>query len=83
VFLTADAAQRAARRHKQLISKGIQANISSLRAELEVRDARDRSRSVAPLRPAEDALLLDNSALSIDESVDVVLGWWQQRRPFG
>jgi 3-phosphoshikimate 1-carboxyvinyltransferase len=83
VFLTADAAQRAARRHKQLISKGIQANINALRAELEARDARDRSRSVAPLRPAEDALLLDNSALSIDESVDVVLGWWQQRRPFG
>jgi 3-phosphoshikimate 1-carboxyvinyltransferase len=83
VFLTADAAQRAARRHKQLISKGIQANIDDLRAELEARDARDKSRSIAPLKPAEDALLLDNSALSIEESVDVVLGWWQQRRPFG
>jgi 3-phosphoshikimate 1-carboxyvinyltransferase len=66
-----------------LISKGIQANIDSLRADLEARDARDKSRSVAPLRAAEDALSLDNSALSIDQSVDVVLGWWQQRRPFG
>ncbi len=83
VFLTADAAQRAIRRHKQLISKGIQANIDDLRAELEARDARDRSRSIAPLRAAEDALSLDNSALSIEESVEVVLGWWQQRRPFG
>ena len=83
VFLTADATQRALRRHKQLISKGIQARLNDLRADLEERDARDRNRSVAPLRPAEDALLLDNSALSIDESVDVVLGWWQQRRPFG
>jgi 3-phosphoshikimate 1-carboxyvinyltransferase len=82
VFLTADAVQRAERRHKQLISKGIQANIADLRAELEARDARDKSRSIAPLKPAEDALLLDNSALSIEESVDVVLGWWQQRRPF-
>jgi 3-phosphoshikimate 1-carboxyvinyltransferase len=82
VFLTADAEQRAARRHKQLISKGIQANIADLRADLEARDARDRSRSVAPLKPAEDALSLDNSALSIEESVDVVLGWWRQRRPF-
>ena len=83
VFLTASAAQRAQRRHKQLISKGIQANILDLRADLEARDARDKTRSIAPLRPAEDALSLDNSALSIDESVDVVLGWWQQRRPFG
>jgi 3-phosphoshikimate 1-carboxyvinyltransferase len=83
VFLTASAAQRAERRHKQLISKGIQANIADLRADLEARDARDKSRSVAPLKPAEDALSLDNSALSIEESVDVVLGWWQQRRPFG
>ncbi len=83
VFLIASAARRAERRHKQLISKGIQANIADLRADLEARDARDKSRSVAPLKPAEDALSLDNSALSIDESVDVVLGWWQQRRPFG
>ncbi|MGL6108937.1 MAG: bifunctional 3-phosphoshikimate 1-carboxyvinyltransferase/cytidylate kinase [Rubrivivax sp.] len=83
VFLTADAAQRANRRHKQLISKGIQASIADLRADLEARDARDQSRSIAPLRPAEDALPLDNSALSIEESVDVVLGWWEQRRPFG
>jgi 3-phosphoshikimate 1-carboxyvinyltransferase len=82
VFLTASAAQRASRRHKQLISKGIQANIDDLRVDLEARDARDKSRSVAPLRAAEDALSLDNSALSIEESVDVVLGWWQQRRPF-
>jgi 3-phosphoshikimate 1-carboxyvinyltransferase len=83
VFLTASAAQRADRRHKQLISKGISANIADLRADLEARDVRDKSRSIAPLRPAEDALLLDNSALSIDESVEVVLGWWAQRRPFG
>jgi 3-phosphoshikimate 1-carboxyvinyltransferase len=83
VFLTASAAQRAQRRHKQLISKGIQANIGDLRADLEARDARDKNRSIAPLKPAEDALPLDNSALSIDESVDMVLGWWQQRRPFG
>jgi 3-phosphoshikimate 1-carboxyvinyltransferase len=82
VFLTASAAQRASRRHKQLISKGIQANIHDLRTDLEVRDARDKSRSIAPLKPAADALSLDNSALSIDQSVDVVLGWWQQRRPF-
>ena len=83
VFLTASAAERAERRHKQLISKGIQASIDALRANLEARDARDRGRSVSPLRPAEDALLLDNSHLSIETSVQQVLSWWQQRSPFG
>ncbi|HRB09675.1 MAG TPA: bifunctional 3-phosphoshikimate 1-carboxyvinyltransferase/cytidylate kinase [Ottowia sp.] len=82
VFLTADAAQRAERRHKQLISKGISANIDSLRADLEARDARDQNRAAAPLRPAQDALLLDNSQLTIDQSVDQVFGWWQARQPF-
>ena len=81
VFLTASAAERAARRHKQLISKGFQANIADLLAEIEARDERDKSRSAAPLKAAEDALQLDNSGLGIDESVDLVLRWWQQRNP--
>ncbi len=83
VFLTASAFTRAERRHKQLISNGFSANIDSLRADLEARDARDQSRSVSPLKPAEDAVLLDNSALSVEASMDVVLKAWQQRRPFG
>ncbi|HNE60225.1 MAG TPA: (d)CMP kinase, partial [Ottowia sp.] len=82
VFLTADAAQRAERRYKQLISKGISANIDSLRADLEARDARDRDRAAAPLKAAPDALLLDNSLLSIAQSVEQVLSWWQARQPF-
>ena len=82
VFLVASADQRAHRRLKQLISKGIAANIRDLRADLEARDARDRNRAAAPLKPAEDAQLLDNSELGIDESVGLVLEWWAQRRPF-
>ena len=82
VYLTANAATRAERRHKQLISKGISANIENLRAELEARDVRDQTRSVSPLRAAADALLLDNSALTIEASVAAVLTAWQQRRPF-
>jgi 3-phosphoshikimate 1-carboxyvinyltransferase len=82
VFLTASAAQRAERRYKQLISKGISANIEALRADLEARDMRDSTRAVAPLRPAEDALLLDNSELTIEQSVDKVLEMWAARRPF-
>ncbi len=82
VFLTASAAQRAERRHKQLISKGFSTTLDSLRADLEARDARDSSRSVAPLKPAQDALQLDNSALSIEASVDQVLAWWKAKQPF-
>jgi 3-phosphoshikimate 1-carboxyvinyltransferase len=82
VYLTASAAQRAQRRHKQLISKGISTTIGSLRKDLEARDARDSSRAVAPLKPAEDALLLDNSSQSVEESVGQVLQWWEAKQPF-
>ena len=81
VYLTASAAQRAQRRHKQLISKGISTTLKDLRAAMEARDARDSFRSVAPLKPAQDALLLDNSELSIEESALQVLHWWQSKQP--
>ena len=83
VFLTASAEKRAERRHKQLISKGFSTTISSLRADLQARDARDTQRSVAPLQAAQDAMHLDNSSLSIDESVAQVLTWWQSKQVFG
>jgi 3-phosphoshikimate 1-carboxyvinyltransferase len=82
VFLTATAAQRAERRLKQLSGRGVSATLDGLRADLEQRDARDQNRAVAPLRPAEGALLLDNSALTIEASVNAVLEAWEQRRPF-
>ena len=83
VFLTASAERRAERRYKQLISKGISTTLPSLRADLEARDARDSSRTVAPLKPAGDARLLDNSDLTVEESVELVLNWWQGKQPFG
>jgi 3-phosphoshikimate 1-carboxyvinyltransferase len=82
VFLTASAVCRAERRYKQLISKGIPATLDSLRADLEARDARDTTRSVAPLKPAVDAKLLDNSDLTVQASVIQVLDWWQGKQPF-
>lgn len=82
VFLTASAEQRAMRRYKQLISKGIAANIDPLLADLRARDERDSSRSHAPLKPAEDALMLDNSSLSVEQSVQQVLSWWQSKSVF-
>jgi 3-phosphoshikimate 1-carboxyvinyltransferase len=82
VFLTATPAARADRRYKQLISKGIPANLDDLRLDLEARDARDKNRSTAPLKPAQDAILLDNSGLDVDASVQRVVGWWGERQPF-
>jgi 3-phosphoshikimate 1-carboxyvinyltransferase len=82
VYLTASALRRADRRYKQLISKGISATLDTLRADLETRDARDSSRSIAPLKPAQDALPLDNSDLTIEQSLEQVLLWWQRRQPF-
>jgi 3-phosphoshikimate 1-carboxyvinyltransferase len=79
IFLTASSQQRAERRYKQLISKGISAKLDPLRADLEARDARDSSRRTAPLKPAQDAVQLDNSALSIEQSVDMVLSMWRSK----
>jgi 3-phosphoshikimate 1-carboxyvinyltransferase len=82
VYLTASAEQRAERRYKQLISKGNTANIEDLLLDLKMRDHRDTTRAHAPLKPAEDALLLDNSTLNIEQSVQQVLLWWQSRTVF-
>ena len=82
VFLTASARTRAERRCKQLAGNGISATLDDLCADLQARDERDSTRAAAPLKPAPDALPLDNSALTIAQSVDQVLDWWQARQPF-
>ena len=81
VFLTASARCRAERRHKQLISKGISATLSDIEKDLEARDLRDSSRQSAPLKPAQDAKLLDNSEHSIEQSIGIVVDWWRGNRP--
>ena len=73
IFLTASAEERAKRRYKQLIEKGDDANIRALQQEIEARDRMDSERSVSPLRPAEDAVMLDTTTMSIDEVVAEVL----------
>lgn len=78
VFLVADVEARAQRRCKQLIEKGISANLDDLLRDMRERDARDMQRSVAPLVPAADAHVLDSSALTIEQTVQAVLGFWQQ-----
>lgn len=74
IFLTASAEVRARRRYKQLKEKGMSVNLTSLVDEIRERDARDANRSEAPLRAADDALVIDSSALSIDEVLEQILG---------
>lgn len=75
VFLTASAAERAHRRHKQLKDKGIDVSLPALSRDIEDRDRRDTERSADPLRPADDARILDSSDQTIDEVTRTVLSW--------
>ncbi|MHA4870239.1 (d)CMP kinase [Duganella sp. PWIR1] len=76
VFLTASVAARAGRRYKQLIDKGISANMQDLLVDLQARDDRDTNRAIAPLAPAEGAYLLETSEMTADEAVHQVLAWY-------
>ena len=78
VFLTASPEVRAERRYKQLIEKGLSANLPDLLLDLKQRDERDSQRSVAPLRQEPGAKLLDTTALSIEQAVNQVLCWLQE-----
>jgi len=79
VFLTATPDVRAQRRYKQLIDKGIDANLAALSRDLAQRDARDAARAVAPLAPAPDALQLDSSDRPLEEVVGLILEWCRER----
>jgi cytidylate kinase len=78
VFLTATPEARAERRYKQLIEKGIPANMEGLLQDLRERDARDSNRAIAPLKPAEGAYLLETSNMTADEAVERVLSWYAE-----
>jgi CMP/dCMP kinase len=79
VFLTASPEVRAERRYKQLIEKGIDANLRALSRDLRDRDERDAKRAVAPLAPAPDSQVLDSTALTIDEVVERIVRWWREK----
>jgi len=72
-FLTASALERANRRHKQLMEKGVSVKLESLLHEIVARDERDANRTVAPLKPADDAIVIDSTAMPIDAVIDQVL----------
>ncbi|MFL1453774.1 (d)CMP kinase [Marinobacter sp. GN3S48] len=70
IFLTASAEERARRRYSQLKDAGVDVNIDALLEEIRVRDERDMNRSAAPLKPADDAQVIDSTGLSIEEVLD-------------
>lgn len=78
VFVTASLEERARRRHKQLIEKGISDNIESLLRDIRERDARDAGRATAPLMPASDAVILDTTAMTIDGAIAFVLDGYRR-----
>ncbi|END2490262.1 TPA: (d)CMP kinase [Vibrio vulnificus] len=79
IFLDASAEERAHRRLKQLQDKGLDVRFDDLLSEIQERDDRDRNRPVAPLRPAEDALVLDSTSMSIDEVVEKALQYIESK----
>ncbi|WP_261815527.1 (d)CMP kinase [Vibrio gallicus] len=79
IFLDASAQERAKRRFKQLQDKGLEVSIDHLLSEIQERDDRDRNRAVAPLRPADDALVLDSTQLSIEEVVEQALKYIESK----
>lgn len=80
IFLTASAEIRAQRRYKQLMEKGINANIADLLQDIQKRDERDSNRSIAPLQQGTDAKLLDTTSLTISQAQDAVLSWYNEIR---
>ncbi len=78
IFLTASAEARAQRRYKQLMEKGINANIANLLQDIQKRDERDSNRSIAPLQQGADAKLLDTTSLTIAQAQEKVLSWYNE-----
>jgi cytidylate kinase len=80
IFLTAEPAERAQRRHKQLMEKGLGASMSALLQEIRDRDVRDSGRSAAPLLKCSDAIELDTTHIAVEEAVAQVLAWYAAKR---
>lgn len=79
IYLVADVQKRAARRYKQLMGKGFSVKLNGLVADLEARDQRDLNRALAPLKPADDAIIVDSSDLDVEETLAIVLQHWHDK----
>lgn len=83
IFIVAEARERARRRQAELVERGEEADLEAVQAEIEARDRQDRNRAIAPLKKAADALVLDTTALSIEEQVDFVVERVRERERGG
>jgi cytidylate kinase len=79
LYLDATVAERAARRHRELVGRGLELELYEVEEEIERRDRRDRERALAPLRAAEDAFVLDTTGMTLEEQVDAVLRMVEER----
>lgn len=79
IFLTASVEERAKRRLKELVEKGVETDLESVKADMEYRDKNDSGREFAPLRAAEDSVLLDNTSLTIEQAVDRICSLAKER----
>lgn len=80
IYLTASVETRAERRYKELQEKGVEADLSKIKEEIETRDHQDMTRAIAPLKQAEDAVYLDTSHMNIDEVVETIKKLYQERK---
>ena len=81
IFLTASAEERAQRRYKQLIATGQGGSLRALVEDIQARDRRDMDRETAPLRPAQDSVVIDSTGMTIEEVVEKILLLWQKANP--
>ncbi len=80
IFLTASVDERAMRRYKELVEKGIECDFDSVKSDMEYRDKNDSQREIAPLRPADDGIIVDTTGKTLQESVDMILKLIEERR---
>ena len=73
LFLDADSEVRAARRQREFVTAGVSVPLDRTQQDIDARDQRDRTRSLSPLRPAADAVVIDTSALSLDQVLDTLM----------
>lgn len=80
IFLTASVDERAMRRYRELIEKGVECEFEQVKADMEYRDKNDSQREIAPLKPAEDSVIVDTTGNDLDESVEIIMNLIKERR---
>ncbi len=80
IFLTASVDERAMRRYRELIEKGVECEFDQVKADMEYRDKNDSQREIAPLKPAEDSVIVDTTGNDLDESVEIIMNLIKERR---